>query len=189
VIRGAVSAMARLAAARRFRALDIGAGSRVDFWRVKAKSDNRFEVGADCMFASRVVYERPGAELCVGSRTFVGRGSMSIAESVHIGDDVLLSWGVTIVDHHSHSLRASERTRDVQEWLKGRKGWTGIKIAPVRIGNRAWLGFDVAVLAGVRIGEGAVVGACSLVTRDVPAWTIVGGNPARIIRELSADER
>lgn len=139
--------------------------------------------------ASRIVFERPGAMLTVGARSFVGLGLMSIAERVEIGDDVMLSWGVTIVDHNSHSVVARERAKDVEQWLQGRKDWAGIKIAPVQIRDRAWLGFNVAVLPGVVIGEGAIVGACAVVTKDVPPWTIVGGNPAQILRELTADER
>jgi len=189
MIRGALSALALAATSRRYCAARIGAGSRVDFWKVKAKSDNRIEVGANSILASRVVYERAGAQLRIGARTFVGLGLMSIAEFVDIGDDVMVSWGATIVDHHSHSTRARERNNDVEQWIKGRKDWTGVKIAPVRIENRAWLGFNVSVLPGVIIGEGAIIGACSVVTKGVPAWTIAAGNPARVIRELTADER
>jgi acetyltransferase-like isoleucine patch superfamily enzyme len=189
MIRSTISAVCRVATSRHYRAVRIGAGSRVDFWKLKAKTDNRIEVGANSMFASRVVYERPGAELCVGARTFVGLGLMSIAQSVYIGDDVLVSWGATIVDHHSHSLRARERKNDVELWIKGVKEWSGIRIEPVRVENRAWLGFNVSLLAGVVIGEGAIVGAGSLVTKSVPSWTIAAGNPARVIRELTADER
>ena len=188
MIRGAISALARVATSRRYCATKIGAGSRVDFWKVKAKSDNRIEVGANSILASRVVYERAGAQLRIGTRTFVGLGLMSIAECVDIGDDVMVSWGSTIVDHHSHSTRTSERNSDVEQWIKGRKDWTGVKIAAVRIGNRSWLGFNVSILPGVTIGEGAIVGACSVVTRSVPAWTVAAGNPARVIRELTADE-
>ena len=47
---------------------------------------------------------------------------------------------------------------DVVQWLKGQKDWTGIKIAPVRIENHAWLGFNVSILPGVVVGEGAVIG-------------------------------
>jgi len=114
---------------------------------------------------------------------------MSIAERVEIGDDVMISWGVTIVDHNSHSLLARERIADVELWLRGAKQWTGVKIDPVQICNRAWLGFNVAVLPGVTIGEGAIIGACSVVTRSVPQWTIAVGNPARVLRELADDER
>lgn len=189
MIRSAISALARAATSRRYCAARIGAGSRVDFWKVRAKSDNRIEVGVNSILACRVVYERAGARLNVGARTFIGLGLMSIAERVEIGDDVMISWGATIIDHHSHSTRARERTSDVEQWIRGRKDWTGVKIAAVWIENRAWLGFNVSVLPGVTIGEGAIIGACSLVTRSVPAWTLAAGNPARVLRELTADER
>jgi len=59
---------------------------------------------------------------------------------------------------------------------------------PIRIGRRVWIGANVTVLAGVRIGDGAVVAAGAVVTRDVPAFTIVGGVPARVIRRLTEEE-
>lgn len=189
MIRAVVSSLARAATSGRYRAVQLGAHSRVDFWKVRAKAENSMEIGANSLMASRVVYEKPGARLRVGARSFIGLGLMSIAESVDIGDDVMISWGATIVDHHSHSIRARERVHDVEQWIQGSKDWSGVKIAPVQIGNRAWLGFNVSVLPGVIIGEGAIVGACSLVTKSVPAWTIAAGNPARVLRELSADER
>jgi acetyltransferase-like isoleucine patch superfamily enzyme len=62
-------------------------------------------------------------------------------------------------------------------------------MAPIRICRGAWIGARSIILKGVTIGEGAIVGAGSVVTRDVPAFTIVAGNPARILRELATDER
>ena len=59
---------------------------------------------------------------------------------------------------------------------------------PVRIGRGAWIGFDSCVLPGVTVGEGAVVGARSVVTTDVEPFTIVAGNPARLIRRFTAEE-
>lgn len=59
---------------------------------------------------------------------------------------------------------------------------------PIRIGSRAWVAADVFVGPGVMIGEGAVVGARSSVFRDVDSWTVVGGNPARIIKKLSRQQ-
>jgi acetyltransferase-like isoleucine patch superfamily enzyme len=188
-MRGTISGLVRLATSRRYRVMRIGTGSRVDFWKVRAKADNHMEVGANSMLASRVVYEKAGARLRIGARSFIGLGLMSIAEYVDIGDDVLVSWGTTIVDHHSHSLRARERINDVEQWIKGHKDWTGVRIVPVRIENRAWLGFNVSLLPGVVVGEGAIIGASSVVTKSVPAWTIAAGNPARVLRELNADER
>jgi acetyltransferase-like isoleucine patch superfamily enzyme len=57
------------------------------------------------------------------------------------------------------------------------------QLLPVQIGNDVWIGFSATILGGVRIGNGAVIGAGSVVTRDVPAAAVVAGNPARIIRQ------
>ncbi|MBD2129908.1 acyltransferase [Microcoleus sp. FACHB-1] len=115
-------------------------------------------------------------------------GTLIAAQRINIGDDVLIAGGVTIVDHNAHSLSFSQRSEDVVNWKIGKKDWTNVKIAPVTISNKVWIGFNSIILKGVRIGEGAVVGAGSVVTKDVPAWTVVAGNPARVIREIAEDE-
>ncbi|MBK9292954.1 MAG: hypothetical protein IPM57_00660 [Oligoflexia bacterium] len=60
-----------------------------------------------------------------------------------------------------------------------------IKTAPVIIEDHAWINFGVGILKGVKIGEGAIVGAMSLVTKDVPPYTLVAGNPAQIIKNIA----
>lgn len=60
---------------------------------------------------------------------------------------------------------------------------------PVTIGNKVWVGFNSIVLCGVAIGEGAVIGAGSVVTRDIPAWTVAAGNPARVIKDIPIHDR
>ena len=75
----------------------------------------------------------------------------------------------------------------MSDWHAGRKDWSKVPCAPVVIGNRVWIGCNALVLKGVRIGDGAVVAAGTVVTRDVPANSLVGGNPARVIRELAND--
>ena len=95
-----------------------------------------------------------------------------------------MSWGVTIVDHDFHSTDWTKRENDVREWRRGRKVWDHVAHAPVTIADKVWIGFNVSVLKGVTIEEGAVVGACSVVTRDIPAYSLAAGNPARVIRTL-----
>jgi len=58
----------------------------------------------------------------------------------------------------------------------------------VTIGENVWIGSDVTILPGVTIGEGCVVGACSVVTKDVPPLSIIGGNPAKIINYRDAEK-
>lgn len=61
--------------------------------------------------------------------------------------------------------------------------------APVRVGDYAWIASHAVILPGVTIGEGAVVAAAAVVSRDVPPYTLVGGNPARVIRERARGMR
>jgi acetyltransferase-like isoleucine patch superfamily enzyme len=137
---------------------------------------------------ANLIFDREDATILIGSRSFIN-GSIIAAHRIEIGDDVMISWGVTLVDHNSHSISFSKRSEDVVNWRVGEKDWSHVKISPVKISNKVWIGFNSIILKGVTIGEGAVVGAGSVVTKDVPAWTIVAGNPARVIREIPEDER
>jgi galactoside O-acetyltransferase len=145
----------------------------------------RVAIGEGSIVAARLCADRPESEIRIGSRTFIGRSTIICAQGVTIGDDVLISWGCQIVDHDSHALDWADRSSDVGDWYKGSKDWSKVPCAPVVIGNRVWIGFNALVLKGVHIGDGAVVAAGSVVTRDVPANSLVGGNPARVIRELA----
>ncbi len=147
-------------------------------------------IGSDSNIEASLAFEKAGAQIRIGSRTHVGSGTLlAAAHLIEIGDDVLVAFDVLITDHNSHSLCFAERSSDVREWIRKRKDWTHVPMVPVRIGNKAWIGARAIILKGVTIGEGAVVGAGSVVTKDVPDWTIVAGNPARIIRPLTAEER
>jgi acetyltransferase-like isoleucine patch superfamily enzyme len=174
---------------RQFSVVSIGNASQVFFWRIRAGKSGLLIVGNYSRVETKLTIERPGARFEVGDRTFIGGGEISCANSVKIGDDVMIAWGTTIFDHASHSVQFSKRASDVVNWLSGEKDWTVVDVRDIEIGNKAWIGFGSILLPGVKIGEGSVVGAGSVVTRDVPAWTVVAGNPARVIRELSLDER
>lgn len=142
------------------------------------------EIGEGSMFQGSIAADRPQAEVRIGARTFIGGSMLVCAERITIGDDVLISWGCTILDHQSHALDWADRAGDVAGWIKGEKDWSNVRIRPVAIGDKVWIGFNAIVLPGITIGEGAVVGAGSVVTRDVAPWTVVAGNPARVVRTL-----
>lgn len=167
----------------------VGVRSTAYLWRLKSLSHGTlFDIGSDSLFMSSVVFERSGASLIIGNRTFVGgRGLFSISEQVVIGSDVMISWGCTVCDHDSHSLNYSERKNDVINFINGKKCWGSVKNSPIIIRDKVWIGFDCSILKGVTIGEGAVVAARSNVVKDVPSWALVGGNPARVIRMLDPE--
>lgn len=189
LVKSFLAACSRWYVARNFDDLQIGVNSQVYFWRMRAPFGGDLVVGDQSRVETRLTLERAEARLTIGSRTYVGGGVISCASSITVGDDVMIAWGTTIFDHGSHSLRFSDRAHDVTDWLRGEKNWSAVNMAPVRIGDKAWIGFGSILLPGVSIGEGAVIGAGSVVTRDIPSWSVAAGNPARVIRELQKDER
>jgi acetyltransferase-like isoleucine patch superfamily enzyme len=116
----------------------------------------------------------PDPEIRIGDRTFIGhRCQFSAAKSITIGNDVLIAGGCWILDYSAHPLNPELRIAGVQV--------DGEEVRPVRIADKVWLGRDVIVLPGVTIGEGAVIGAATVVTKDVPPGGICVGNPGRVL--------
>lgn len=167
----------------------VASKCRVAWHKIRFARGSTLAIGHGSIVEAAIRFDRPGGAVRIGDRSFIGASVLICAESIDIGDDVLVSWGCTIVDHNSHALAWCDRSRDVGNWFDGRKDWAKVERSAVRIGNKAWIGFNVIILKGVSIGEGAIVGAGSVVTRDVPPYTVVAGNPARPIRELAAHER
>jgi acetyltransferase-like isoleucine patch superfamily enzyme len=168
--------------------IEIDPSSLCKLNNIRFKKRCFLNIEAQTQVIGTLIFERENASISIGKRVFIS-GSIIAAQRVDIGDDVLVSWGTTIVDHNSHSTSFTLRSNDAVDWLEGKKDWTHVKIAPVKISNKVWIGFNCIILKGVTIGEGAVVGAGSVVTKDVPQWTIVAGNPARVIREIPENER
>ena len=171
------------------KSIKISKNSRVGYRNITLKPFCRLEIGENSIVEANILFDKEGDSVTIGKRVFIGASNLISAESIVVGNDVLISWGCTIVDHNSHPIEWSSRYLDVQNWFKGIKDWNSVKSAPVTICEKSWLGFNTIVLKGVTIGEGAVVGAGSVVTKDVPPYTIVAGNPARVIREIPVDER
>jgi acetyltransferase-like isoleucine patch superfamily enzyme len=167
--------------------LSIGRGAHLGRARLMARDPDRVfcSIGDGTTVRGHLVLERAGAVIRIGSRSQIGgRTLLDASERIEIGDDVLVSFDVLITDNDSHSLRFSERATDVADWTEGRKDWTHVPRAPVRVLDKAWIGARAILLKGVTVGEGAIVAAGSVVTHDVPPWHLAAGNPARVIREL-----
>ncbi len=114
-----------------------------------------------------------GASLLIGNNVFINGGTEIAATcSIRIGDNALLGPEVRFMDNDYH---------DVHDHSKPGKR------APIVLEKDVWIGARAMVLKGVSIGAGAVVAAGSVVVSNVPAHTIVGGNPAKVIRELAPE--
>lgn len=186
-MKAALNLLAKLANPRRTH-LKYGKGTSVDWVRVGALR-GQVVIGEKSIINCRIDFDSPSGTVIIGDRTYLGASHLVCHTKIEIGSDVIVSWGVTIVDHDSHSLQWRYRKDDVSHWANRKKSWSHVKIAPVKICDRVWIGFGVTILKGIIVGEGAILAAGAVVTRDVPPYCIVGGNPARVIRELSDDER
>jgi len=160
---------------------------KINFSNIRLKQDNQLQIGKGSIIDGQIVFDRDHAKIFIGSNSFVN-GSIISAEEIRIGNDVLIAWGCHIVDHNSHSLYFEDRKNDVKDWYQGKKDWSKVKRKAVSVSDKAWIGFNSIILKGVTIGEGAVVAAGSVVTKDVPPFTIAGGNPARFIRAITVNE-
>ena len=166
----------------KLRGYRSGPGTRIGWRTLLHRPSGALSIGSENMIYCRFSFDRPDARISIGDRCFIGRSLIVAASEVEIEDDVLVSWGVTIVDHNSHPLAAELRKDEVREYAQGRKNWTHVEMGKVTLKKNCWIGFNAVILKGVTVGEGAVVGACSVVTRDVPPHSIVAGNPARVLR-------
>jgi acetyltransferase-like isoleucine patch superfamily enzyme len=151
------------------------------------------EIGQDCILKNKIIFETDSGHVRIGDGCYIGGVRIISAARVEIGNWVTMAWGITIYDHNSHSLDYRERINDQRQqlldWGTGNfiknKNWSVVSKKPISIGDYVWIGFDAVILKGVTIGTGAVVGARAVVTQDVEPWTVVAGNPARVVKRLT----
>lgn len=126
--------------------------------KLNVTGNARFFYGSDIILFK-------GATLEIGNSFINSDCKIRCHESIMIGDDCAISHDFTVMDSDAHELNGDRSAK------------------PVKIGDHVWIGTRVTVLKGVTIGDGAVIAAGSLVTTDVPSRTLVGGVPAKVLKE------
>lgn len=159
----------------------LGATSRI--WNGQPDPD-RIVIGNGCLILGELLTLAHGGQIVIGNDTFVSEGSrIWSARRITIGNNVLVSHNVDIHDTASHSLSARARAAHFAT-IRGAghpAKLDDVKDAAVVIEDDVWIGFGAAVLPGVHIGKGAVIGAKTVVTHDVQPYAIMVGNPARLV--------
>ena len=147
---------------------------------IRLRGEGRIAIGSGVFVGAgswlQTLVEGEGPALVIGDGTSIaGSCVLSAARSVHLGEKVLLARNVYVSDHiHAYT----DTSQAVLE--------QGIeRVEAVVIEDGAWLGQNVVVCPGVRIGRGAVVGANSVVLEDVPDHSLAVGTPARVVREFA----
>lgn len=121
------------------------------------------------------------ARILIGNYCDLNGCSLSAYESIEIGNYVQIGPATWITDTDLHSLDAVTRRRQL---LGEPYDWAKVKRKPVVICDDVWIGASCIILKGVTIGHGAVIGAGSVVTNDIPPYCAAAGNPARVIQFL-----
>lgn len=157
---------------------------------IRGNSDH-IRIGSHTLVAGELLVFAHGGSISVGDWCYIGEGARIWSScSIEIGDRVLISHNVNIFDSMTHPIGALQRHAQFKAIMQtGHPLSIDLGERPVWVKNDAWIGANACVLRGVTIGVGAIVGAGAVVTKEVPPFTIVAGNPARVIRELDSDER
>lgn len=149
--------------------------------------DGHINIGEDSFIRGSLEVQRPGGKISVGSKCYIGDHTrIWAAESISIGNNVLIAHNCNVFDNDTHPVDKLERRQDASNILFDgkRKNFSSLKSSPVVIENDAWIGCNSIILKGVTIGEGSIVAAGSVVTKDVPAGVVVAGNPAKVVKTL-----
>jgi acetyltransferase-like isoleucine patch superfamily enzyme len=179
--------------------LQIGIGTRLLNGiniRFDTQKENRkyVVIGDNCLVNASFIFESESGEVQIGNNVHIGNANFISRNSIVVQDDVTMAWDITIYDHDSHSIYWEHRRHDNLQCYSDfeayngnnvlNKNWEHVNSKPILICSKVWIGFGVTILKGVTIGEGAVIGAKSVVTKDVPAWSVVAGNPAKVIKQI-----
>jgi len=129
-----------------------------------------FKVGNDSVIEDFATVNNGVGNVIIGDRTRIGIGSTVIGP-VTVGNDVRLAQNV-ILSGMNHNYEEIDKPISMQ----------GVSTAPIHIGDESWIGANALVVAGISIGKHCIVAGGSVVTKDTPPYSVVAGNPARIVK-------
>lgn len=126
------------------------------------------------------------AQVRVGECALLHGARIVCDAELKIGNYALISWQVVLMDTYRLPFDRLKRRQMLERAAcQGESPSADVPAQAISIEDNVWIGFDACILPGVTIGEGAIVGARSVVSQDVPPYTVVAGNPARVVRQLA----
>lgn len=137
--------------------LNVGANATLDIKNLIVGNGCRISVGENATFK-------------VGKNVFINENTrIMVSKKIEIGDNSILGWNVNILDNDRHNVFYDDIQQETTK--------------EIIIKNNVWVGFNSSILKGVTIGEGAIIASNSVVTKDVPPYTLMAGVPAKIIKK------
>lgn len=147
------------------------------------------KIGNNAKIMGRMVSSN-GGKIEVGNNFYMGIDTLiGASNSIKIGDCVIISNDVRIYDNNNHPTDPKARERMSKEGFSNDNwAWKHAQSAPVVIEDNVWIGQYCTILKGVTIGKGSIVGTRAVVTKDVPPYTVVAGNPAKVVKKIEFSE-
>jgi acetyltransferase-like isoleucine patch superfamily enzyme len=155
------------------------------------KSKKSVEINDNTIVRGELLVFAHDGYIEIGQSCYVGEGSrIWSAKKITIGNRVLISHNVNIHDTDGHPIDCKERHKHFLQISTSGHPQKDINIPAksISIEDDVWIGFNSTILKGVNIGKGAIVGASSVVTKDVMPYTVVVGNPAKFVKNIDQNE-
>jgi acetyltransferase-like isoleucine patch superfamily enzyme len=152
------------------------------------QAKTKIEIGINTHIRGTLLLFAHNGNINIGNNCYIGFGTQIwSANKITIGNDVLISHNCNIIDTNSHEENYLERKESyIKMLIKGHPTENvNVKSAPIIIEDHVWISYNVCILKGVRIGKGAIIGAGSVVLKNVEPFTMVAGNPAVFIKNIS----
>ena len=139
------------------------------------------------IYAGTMFDTGPLGRVRIGDCALIHGARLICDAHIEIGDYALISWNVVLMDSYRLPFDPLKRRLFLERVALSRSRQIEAQVPPkpICIQNNVWIGFNTCVLPGVTIGEGSIIGARSVLAEDVEPYTVVGGNPARVIRKLN----
>ncbi len=138
---------------------------------------NRFELGKNAVIEDFCTINNGVGDVIIGEKTTIGMSNVLIGP-VKIGKQVIIAQNV-VISGLNHNYE------DVNQPIQAQ----GVRTAPIVIEDDCWIGANVVITAGITIGKHCVIAAGAVVTKNVPAFSIAAGNPARVIKQYNREQK
>ncbi|KRL07482.1 acyltransferase [Liquorilactobacillus hordei] len=152
---------------------------------ISSKLNGKISINSNTCVRGSLEIQRDNGNIIVGKNCYIGDHTrIWSAESIKIGNNVLIAHNCNIFDNDTHPTELHERREDANNIIfkNVRADFPSLRVSPIIIEDDVWIGCNSLILKGVKIGKGAIIGAGSVVTKDVPPFATVVGNPAHIVK-------
>ena len=138
---------------------------------------NQFEIGSNCLIEDFATINNAVGNVSIGDRTLIGLSCVVIGP-VEMGNDILLAQHVVLSGLNHNFKNPNLPIKD-----------QGVSMHKIVVEDGVWIGANAVITAGITIGKNSVVAGGSVVTKDVPPYSVVGGNPAKILKQYSPESK